>query len=700
MKKMLALVLCCIFVFVPVVPAVAAETETSEPVESILSFLEENITVTDHGNGVIEYTLAPVMANMTVTELAEAAGVTVAVESQPVYNAAAIPDYDYTTGQTHTPISLEQKYLYSLLDAQDKAYYRTIYNAVKNLEEESTFDISMSDTGKYALYHTVMFDNPELFYLCNTVAIWSNSDGTSNLVYSYAASRDEYCSYGHNPSRITPELKAKILTKKAVFDKAVNAFISTIPSNAPVVVKERLIYAKILLSSHYNLSAQWNGICEDNWNAYGIICNGYGVCESYSEAFQTLCHAVGIECTGVIGVAGGEHKWNAVKIEGDWYQCDITFDDPIGGDPDAAYSHYFNLTDEQMAEDNHDWSNCDFPVPVCNSSEYGRENFIERFGNDESGRMHYFDNLCDDDCNNCDYTRWVGEHEFVDGVCKHCNYGAMQGWRLEDGLWYYYRNNQRVFNEWVEDANGRRYVGADGALVTASFIYDENGQEVCYVDANGHVVKNAWHLQDGKWYYLGADSKKVTNKWMKDSKGWVKLGADGAMLTNKWTTDSKGWCFVGADGYAVTNCWKKDSTGWIWLNANGSMTKSKWIKDGGKWYYLNAKGYMSVNKWEKDSKGWVKLGADGAMLINKWTTDSKGWCFVGADGYAVTKCWKKDSTGWIYLDKEGSMTKAQWVKDGGKWYYCDAKGYMVAGKSMKIGNKTYKFNASGVCTNP
>lgn len=666
MKRLLSLLLCVLLMALSVTPAIAAQTEEINLANDIVRYFEQNTTVIDHGNGVFEYTLDPVMANMSVGELLQAANV--AVESQPLYNAAPTADYAFTTGQTHTPITLEQKYLYSLLDDADKAIYRTIYNAVKNLEASSEFAIDMSENRKYALYHTVMFDNPEFFYLGNTLTLFDHGDGTSAITYCYAASRDEYCRYGHDPKEITPELKAKILTKKAVFDNRVQSIVSTIPANAPEVVKERLIYVKILLESYYNLNAQWNGICEDNWNAYGVLCNGYGVCESYSEAFQTICHAVGIECTGVIGTAGGGHKWNAVKIEGEWYQCDITFDDPIGGGPDDAYCFYFNLTDAQMSEKHHDWSDCEYAVPACTATKNGRENFISRYGSDWSGDLHYFDNRCDATCNNCEYTRSFGGHTFADKVCIHCGYAMREGWKFEDNNWYFYRDDERVCKEWVSDAGGACYVGYDGAPVTESFVCDENGNEVCYVDAYGHILKNAWREHYGSWFFLDENGQRMTNRWLLWKGEWYHFDAYGWMETNVWKKDSKGWCY---------------------LKSNGKMAKNQWVYDGG-WYFLNADGYMLANVWKKDSKGWVYLGSNGRMKTNAWVRDSVGWCYVGADGYCETNTWRQDSKGWCYLGSDGRMLVSRWLEINGCWYYLDAGGHQVRGQ-YKIGNRYYHF---------
>ena len=299
-------------------------------------------------------------------------------EPQPpvVDTKAPYRGYSYTKNQKHTALSSTDRYLYSILSSEQKEWYRAIDKAVENFEKEVKFNVDISQDRKYYIYFMYMFDHPEHFYLGNTCSIYKHGNGTSSISLCYSDGV-EYCAYGHTPSSLTPELKASILAKKAVFDAEVKRIVSTIPSDAPDVVKERLIYDRILLDSYYNLGAKWNGICEPNWNAYGIMINKYGVCESYSEAFQTLLNAVGIQCTGIVGDAGGGHKWNAVKLDGEWYACDITFDDPIGGDPDDAYHYYFNLTTAEMKERNHSTDGSDYPGPNCTGTKYAYINCFD-----------------------------------------------------------------------------------------------------------------------------------------------------------------------------------------------------------------------------------------------------------------------------------------------------------------------------------
>ena len=286
---------------------------------------------------------------------------------------ATNPTYGYAANQVHTKVPVTGRYIYSLLNNQQKEWYMAIDKAVNNLDARVMMDAAVLEGRNYYIYFMYMMDNPEHFYLCNSVTRFSYGN-EGGFIFSYSDG-ERYCKHGSPYPEIYQELWEGIVAKKAVFDTQVAAITATIPANVPAVEKERLIYDYILKRSNYNLSAQWDGMAEDNWTAYGIIMNKKGVCESYSEAFQTLCLAVGINCTGITGNAGGGHKWSAVQLDNEWYACDITFDDPIGGDPNDAYHDYFNLTTAQMEALDHSTTGSDFPGPKCNGTKYSWKNY-------------------------------------------------------------------------------------------------------------------------------------------------------------------------------------------------------------------------------------------------------------------------------------------------------------------------------------
>ena len=84
-------------------------------------------------------------------------------------------------------------------------------------------------------------------------------------------------------------------------------------------------------------------------SAEGALTRGLGTCESYQRAYAKLLTAAGIPNERIEDRADN-HTWNAVKLDGEWYQVDCTWDDTSEHwyDFDQRYM-YFGLTDELMA---------------------------------------------------------------------------------------------------------------------------------------------------------------------------------------------------------------------------------------------------------------------------------------------------------------------------------------------------------------
>lgn len=75
----------------------------------------------------------------------------------------------------------------------------------------------------------------------------------------------------------------------------------------------------------------------------GVLARGKGTCESYHRAYEMLLNKVGID-TGRI--TGNGHVWTAVKMDGEWYQVDTTWDDMGDSYKGTYYEHmYFGLND-------------------------------------------------------------------------------------------------------------------------------------------------------------------------------------------------------------------------------------------------------------------------------------------------------------------------------------------------------------------
>jgi hypothetical protein len=126
----------------------------------------------------------------------------------------------------------------------------------------------------------------------------------------------------------------------------------------------KVFHDYIITHCDYDTSA------ENSLNAYGALVEGKAVCEGYSRAFKYLCDTVGIPCELVLGTAEGEHMWNLVQLNGQWYNSDITWDDPENKGGDYIAYNYFNLTDSQIAKDHTVDDSCNFPNATSTDLNY------------------------------------------------------------------------------------------------------------------------------------------------------------------------------------------------------------------------------------------------------------------------------------------------------------------------------------------
>lgn len=81
--------------------------------------------------------------------------------------------------------------------------------------------------------------------------------------------------------------------------------------------------------------------------AYGCLVRKEANCEGYAKAFNLLASRMGLECVLVTGTTdeGENHAWNQVKIDGTWYNLDVTWDDT---DVDGEIRRLYFLCDDNF----------------------------------------------------------------------------------------------------------------------------------------------------------------------------------------------------------------------------------------------------------------------------------------------------------------------------------------------------------------
>ena len=112
------------------------------------------------------------------------------------------------------------------------------------------------------------------------------------------------------------------------------------------VIKARKLHDWLIQHTEYDNAAatKKSSTAKEDWACiFRKKSNGKysAVCAGYSGAYKLLCNAAGIDCYCVEGDAiyGNDigHMWNVVKIAGNYYHVDTTWDD---NDPEKPYENF------------------------------------------------------------------------------------------------------------------------------------------------------------------------------------------------------------------------------------------------------------------------------------------------------------------------------------------------------------------------
>ncbi len=199
--------------------------------------------------------------------------------------------------------------------------------------EHQTYKITKSELK--TVVNLFYSDYPEYFWMTNGYTSYSYPG--SDLVTDV---QPKYVSFGGKTMTGATQVQAK-----AELDKKLNELTQGLDGKSQ--------YEKSLIL-HDRLAATTSYVDSDlDQTAYGALVKGVAVCAGYTKAYQLLLQKVGITSWYVSGDSkepdengSTSHAWNLVKIDGEWYYTDVTWDDK-----DPLYYYYLNLTTARMHED-------------------------------------------------------------------------------------------------------------------------------------------------------------------------------------------------------------------------------------------------------------------------------------------------------------------------------------------------------------
>jgi transglutaminase/protease-like cytokinesis protein 3 len=103
-------------------------------------------------------------------------------------------------------------------------------------------------------------------------------------------------------------------------------------------------------------------------SAYDALINKSAVCEGYAMAAYRMFTEAGLEARIISGFGNGvPHAWNIVKVEGKWYNIDLTWDDPVTSNGTSVITYDYFLKNAKDFSDHR------------SNTEYRTDKFLKEY---------------------------------------------------------------------------------------------------------------------------------------------------------------------------------------------------------------------------------------------------------------------------------------------------------------------------------
>ena len=421
---------------------------------------------------------------------------------------------------------------------------------------------------------------------------------------------------------------------------------------------------------------------QDDHNLRGALLEGTAVCDGYAKTYALTLRKLGI--TGVLVTSKDiGHAWNMVELDGNWYQVDCTWDDPVDGSDQLGYCMHKHLlcTTEEMNTNHNDDGDDSVAFDLEN---IGTQNIV---------------NLATDDT--YENTWWKDKKSAI----FPCG-----------GDWYYASGERLFWRDDLGDCDSNLALEDDSGVVAGSIALDgtllvATDKQACEqsswikqyeLDPASHEVteKKKESLQsigiaaqwDGIYYAVSQQEyHQDVRQYIKTRDIAVPTTTPTAVPTvtptatpvkptatptatpvkptatptatpvNPTATPASGytgWKTVNGKDYWYENGVKQGTTGrgkeiydpdsdaWYWLDADqgGAKAVSKDVyqeSNGGKWVRYDANGHM-IKGWDTNDDGTYYFDlVTGAMTKGDATIDGLPCSFDTVTGIGLNCAWKR-----------------------------------------------------------
>jgi len=235
-----------------------------------------------------------------------------------------------------------EPYYFQSMNKLQKAVYHAMQEGLLSMADEIQIPrVEPADLEK--MLFLLRLDHPEIFWVTGF----------------------KYLSYPGSPNlSVVPVYlmdKQKVKEHRHAMEARIEKLVRPIKDKTPVE-QELYIHDFICTQVHYDKLKK-----AYSHEIIGPLGQGVGVCEGIAKSVKALCDAAGLWC--IIALCDNNpdkgikyrHTWNIVRIKGQYYHLDVTFDATLSKDGEIRYD-YFNLEDKKIFRDHEPLL---YTVPTC-----------------------------------------------------------------------------------------------------------------------------------------------------------------------------------------------------------------------------------------------------------------------------------------------------------------------------------------------
>ena len=201
---------------------------------------------------------------------------------------------------------------------------------------------------------------------------------------------------------------------------------------------------------------------------------------------------------------------------------------------------------------------------------------------------------------------------------------VQQGWKLENGYWYYIREDGKKATGWLQLNGNWYFLENEGKMVTG-WKYIEGSWY--FFEISGSMA-TGWREIDNNWYFFYESGRMAVNTSIGS---WV-IGDNGVAtkVDKGWKLENGYWYYIREDGKKATG-WLQLNGNWYFLENEGKMVTG-WKYIEGSWYFFEISGSMATG-WREIDNNWYFFYESGRMAVN---TSIGNWV-IGDNGVATLK---------------------------------------------------------------